>query len=209
MIVDIGAWTNLMGENLCRELTRRAMTQGYQPSQSKMAGGLTIQGVGNGTQECRWQVTCPIAVPYEDGQSRLHKITAPIVGGTGAHLPGLLGLRSLEHERSIIDTGIRMLHFLCKGEAKIELPPGSAAIPLRKAPSGHLVIEIDDYEALKPHKGGVPDASLQLHVDTVNNIDKKEDVQTAESQSVTSRPAEAASNVQPPENEPEPCHLDM
>ena len=205
MIVDIGAWTNLMGENLCRELSRRAITYGHKPVQDKVVGGLTIQGVGNGTQECRWQVTCPIAVPYEDGQARLHKITAPIVGGAGADLPGLLGLRSLEHERSIIDAGKRMLYFVGKGEAKIELPPGSAAIPLKKAPSGHLVIEIDEYEKLKPHKGGLPEASLQLHVDTTDRtVNEPEGPSEAESRHATARPADA-------DEEPEPVsrHLQM
>ena len=43
-----------------------------------------------------------------------------------------------------------MLHLLGEGEAKLELPPGSTPIPLHKAPSGHLVMIIDDYDQTKP-----------------------------------------------------------
>ena len=43
------------------------------------------------------------------------------------------------------------------------LPPLSVSIPLHKAPSGHLVMVIDDYEEVTTAKGGIPEASLQLH----------------------------------------------
>ena len=45
---------------------------------------------------------------------------------------------------------------------KFELPPGSMRIPLKKAPSGHLVMVIDDYEKVVERRGGLPHASLQL-----------------------------------------------
>ena len=66
--------------------------------------------------------------------------------GDGSGLPGLLGLRTLEHERAILDTGNHELIFPGPGRVKIELPPGSTRIPLHKAPSGHLVMVVDDYE---------------------------------------------------------------
>ena len=169
MIVDIGAWTNLMGERLSRALAARAMSQGYTPTQERMTTPLQIQGVGDGTQECRWQISCPIAVPYADGRARLHRVTAPVVTGTGANLPGLLGLKSLEQERSIIDIGNKMLYFPGPGDVRLELPPGTAAVPLVKAPSGHLVVVIDSYEAVDARRGGVPEASLQLHARPVDD----------------------------------------
>ena len=46
---------------------------------------------------------------------------------------------------------------------EIKLPPGSVSIPLHKAPSGHLVMIIDEYEKIAAKRGGVPEASLQLH----------------------------------------------
>ena len=163
MIVDPGAWTNLWGKVVARALTKRALDNGHDPEQTKMRQPLAIQGVGNGSQQCQWQLTCPIAAPHADGQSHLHKITAPIVEGSGENLPGLLGLRSLEELRGIMDCGNRKLYFPGPGEVQIILPPGSVEIPLHKAPSGHLVMIIDDFEHLASRKGGTPDASLQLH----------------------------------------------
>ena len=163
VIVDPGAWTNLMGAKVARALAQRALGQGHQPEQTRMPKALDIQGVGNGSQQCQWQLTCPIAVKDETGQSKLHKITAPIVQGTGENLPGLLGLRSLEQERAILDCGSRMLHLVGQGEVQLTLPPGSVSIPLQKAPSGHLVMVIDEYEEVAASRGGLPEASLQLH----------------------------------------------
>ena len=45
---------------------------------------------------------------------------------------------------------------------KIILPPGSIVIPLEKAPSGHLVMPIDEFERCSKKKGGTPETSLNL-----------------------------------------------
>ena len=162
IIVDPGAWTNLMGADLARLLVARAIKMGHKPQQLPMET-LNVQGVGNGTQQCRYKLECPIAVPHDDDKTHLHRISTPIVEGTGAALPGLLGLRSLETDRAILDTGRRVLIFPGPGDVKFELPPGSITIPLQKAPSGHLVIPIDDYEALIAAKsGGLKEHSLQF-----------------------------------------------
>ena len=42
------------------------------------------------------------------------------------------------------------------------LPPRSIEVPLEKAPSGHLVIPVDDYAPAKSNKGGLSDTTLQL-----------------------------------------------
>ena len=96
----------------------------------------------------------------------MHSITAPIESGGGDDLPGLLGLKSLEQERAILDCGARMLHLVGKGDAQLQLPPGSLSIPLRKAPSGHLVMVIDEYDKVSEQKGCVAEASLQLHTES-------------------------------------------
>ena len=161
IIVDPGAWTNLMGAKLARKLVKRAMAAGHKPKQMPMER-LNVQGVGNGSQACNFKLQCPIAIPHEDGASHLHKISTPIVEGNGEDLPGLLGLRSLETDRAILDTGKRMLYYPGPGEVEIVLPPGSIAIPLEKAPSGHLVMPIDEYERCSSVKGGTPETSLNL-----------------------------------------------
>ena len=62
-----------------------------------------------------------------------------------------------------MDTGGHMLYFQGPGKVEISLPPGSIAIPLHKAPSGHQCIVIDDYEHVAAHAGGMPPATLALH----------------------------------------------
>ena len=52
MIVDIGAWTNLMGANLARKLAQRAIDCGYKPRQTRIERPLNIHGVGSGAQQC-------------------------------------------------------------------------------------------------------------------------------------------------------------
>ena len=163
MIIDPGASTNLFGANITRALVRKAVAFGHRAEQHRMTQPLNIQGVGHGSQQCRWEMVCPIAVPDEGGSAQVHTINSPMVSGSGEDLPGLLGLRSLEALRAILDTANRTFMFLGPGPIKIELPPGSTVVPLEKAPSGHLVMVIDDYEHVAAKRGGLPNASLALH----------------------------------------------
>ena len=164
MIVDSGAWTNLMGLHLARMLTRKALENGNQPKQVKMKRPLAIEGVGDGAQKCNWQLESPIAFRHEgDGVGHLHEIEAPIVEGSGAGLPGLLGCRTMEKHNAIHDMGKRQLHFPGPGEVQIILPPGSVTVDLIKAPSGHQTIPIDEFAAVPPRTGGLPEQALQLH----------------------------------------------
>ena len=98
-----------------------------------------------------------MAVPDADGQASRAKFTAPIVSGPGKDLPGLLGLRSLEGQRAIIDTGSREFILPGNSDVKIDAPPGSIRIPLVKALSGHLVMVVDDNEKLAVATGGLPE----------------------------------------------------
>jgi hypothetical protein len=94
---------------------------------------LSARGVGAGSQECNCDAICPVAVARADDAARLHQITAPIVEGSGDDLPGLLGLRALEHERGILDCGDRKLYFPGPGEVQVILTPGSVGISTQGA----------------------------------------------------------------------------
>ena len=59
-----------------------------------MSTPVSVQGVGNGTQAWKFEMTVPIAMPHADGSTHQHTLSTPIVEGTGAEFPGLLGLRS-------------------------------------------------------------------------------------------------------------------
>ena len=168
MIVDPGAWTNLIGADLAAQLARRATEAGHSPRQVPMDQPLNIQGVGNGTQQCTHQLVTPIAVHDSEGRATLHSLTAPVVQGGGRQLPGLLGLRSLESLGAVLDMGRQQLIMPGGGDRPHEWPSGTTIIPLQKAPSGHLVLVIDEFErAMACRNGaGLPERSLQLHAQT-------------------------------------------
>ena len=62
-----------------------------------------------------------------------------------------------------MDCGAKVLHLVGKGDVQIQLPPGNISTPLRKAPSGHMAMAIDENDKVTEQKGGVAEASLQLH----------------------------------------------
>ena len=162
VIVDSGAWTNLIGANLARSLAKKAVENRHQPRQDKLSNPIQIQGVGNGVQACEWQMTCPVAVPTEDG-AMLHEFSAPIVTGAGADLPGLLGLQSLQKHRAILDTHRQVLILPGQGDIEWKMPPGTVEIPLERAPSGHLVMVLDEYRRVVERRGGLPNPVRQFH----------------------------------------------
>jgi hypothetical protein len=131
--VDPGAWANLVGVKMAREMTKRAMTAGRKVRREKM-DMLHDQGVGDRSQSCKYKMICPISAAHADGELRMAQITAPVAEETGEDLPGLLGLRSLEQMRAIGDCGGRKLYIPGPGEIQVILPPGSNEIPSREAP---------------------------------------------------------------------------
>ena len=98
----------------------------------------------------------------------MHTFEAPIVGGTGADLPALLGLKLLTRHNAVLEMmpGREQLTFPGQGGYQIEWSPGTVHIPLTRAPSGHLVFECDNYECLKPapakSSAGLPSVSVVL-----------------------------------------------
>ena len=139
IIIDPGAYTNLIGENTARAFAQKAIENGHKPRQWKMKP-MYVQGVGEGQQKCEWTVSIPIACKLSVGGKTvcLNYFEAPVVGGSGARLPALLGLRSLT---SLSAT-------LCMHENNealyVPLPGGPIEdlhqcrkCPLSKAPSGH------------------------------------------------------------------------
>jgi hypothetical protein len=91
------------------------------------------------------------------------RVEAPICSGSGSNLPGLLGLRTIEEKRGVIETtcGQAFLTFPGPGGYRIVWEPGALHLPLSKAPSGHLCIELDHFNALQPEVG-LPQRQLTL-----------------------------------------------
>jgi len=155
MIVDPGAWISMFGKTIARALTRTAIAAGYKPEQNKLENCIGIAGVGNGANKIQYNFDGPIAIPSEDGTSRLFNLSAGIVEEPGEELPGLLGMDVLRSRRAIMDIGNKRLIFPGEGEVEIRLPPGSFTTPLIEAPSGHMVMVIDAYKDFEQSRGGV------------------------------------------------------
>jgi len=161
-IVDIGAWSNLIGLNLALKQTQAAKSAGFAVREDKRPEPLRVAGVGRGQQTAEWDMVCPLALTDETGVTDIHEIRAPIVQGDGANLPGLLGLSSLERNGAIIDTRRRQLILPGEGEVQVQLPPGSTVLPMSKAPSGHLVLPTDAYDKVRTGRGGLPPRRMVL-----------------------------------------------
>ena len=164
VIVDVGAWLNLMGRALCRQQAQLAIAAGFMPEQWKMERPLHIQGVGNGTQQCNWEIRLPIAAEDCNGDTHVHSFETPIVEGTGENIPGLLGLKSIREKKGVLETepGKEMLTFPGPGGYEIIFAPGYQQFKLAQAPSGHLVIPISDFAKVKK-SGGVQPPRTAFH----------------------------------------------
>lgn len=166
IIVDPGAYTNLIGEDTARIFAAMAVKNGHEPKQWRMKT-MFIQGVGNGQQRCEWKVSLPIACMFssESQEPQLCYFEAPVVGGTGSRLPALLGLKSM--------TAMSASLVMALGKESLLLPftPDDVdntdrcrKCPLSRAPSGHLVLLIDHWNALhaKP-EAGIRSKPMVLH----------------------------------------------
>ena len=123
-------------------------------------------GVGNGTQECIWQVNTPICVESEDGTTAdIHHFECPSVEGPGETRPLILGLRSMSTKHGVLEMrpNHERLSFPGPGGYKIEWSPGTKHFPLTKAPSGHLVIPLGDFGKVRPQAGGLPAQPTTFH----------------------------------------------
>ena len=174
MIVDIGAFVNVFGEKLARSLARVGSVMGHSSSQQKLAQPLHIHGVGQGSQVCKWSANMPVAVrtrtpptaasasgsrgsqdAHDEEVVRLMRVEAPICSGAGSDLPGLLGLRTIEERKGVIETakGQQFLTFPGPGGYRIVWEPGAIHLPLTKAPSGHLCVELDHFDQIATEDG--------------------------------------------------------
>ena len=72
-------------------------------------------------------------------------------------LPALLGLESLHNSRCLLDINDFKVYFLGPGDYDLAktLPPGTRVVQCEQAPSGHMMMPVDCYEALdKEEKNG-------------------------------------------------------
>ena len=164
VIVDTGAWTNLWGLHFAQRLAVKAHRASLTPTSEQLRSPLYVAGVGNGSQIANWELNIPIATTNRDGTTAQHSMRAPAVEGEGRELPALLGLRSMQANNAVMAMGTehKRLTFPGPGGFEITWAPGAVHFDLESAPSGHLLIPVDNYDQLPPATAGLQPKQLSL-----------------------------------------------
>ena len=165
LILDTGAYTNILGGKWCRGVSSLAAQYGHPSSQSKRDQPLYIQGVGHGSQACNWNSKTPLAIKDSTGRVQLHHFEGPVVEGpTGEDLPALWGWSSMCSQGVLIETTPKQITIPGPGGYTINWAPGAITFPLSEAPSGHPVLLADHFEEYaKQAKSGISPDQLTFH----------------------------------------------
>ena len=150
IIIDPGSVGNLCGDKWAQEVARLAHQNGHSPSYEKRSRPLEVSGVGNGSQECHFDCTLPVAIrPTDSSEASVGSLQVPAV--SGSELPGLLGLNALRKNRAVLDFTTLRLYFCGPNDYELErgLPEGSDTFQLEIAPSGHIVLPCCEYQDAK------------------------------------------------------------
>ena len=169
VLVDPGSVYNLAGDNWVTEIGLEAVSYGKKPKQTAREKPLNVSGVGNGSQQAKYNVKLPLALKQTDGKVVTGTFESPTIPSSG--LPALLGLTALVNNRAIIDFDKRVMYLQGPGDVDLDkvLAPGARAYQLEKAPSGHLILPCNHYEELKQQEAKSAKKETDPIVLTVNN----------------------------------------
>jgi hypothetical protein len=87
-----------------------------------------------------------VPLAFEDGKTGQYN--TQVVGGS--ELPALVGVDTFIARRVIIDHVNMQYIEIGPGNHKIDLPPGSRVLPIHRAPTGHLLLPISEWDKAKP-----------------------------------------------------------
>ena len=140
LLIDVGAIGNLAGSEFIKRICSRALQFGQNSSFQKLSRPLSVEGVGNSSDETEQECTAPICLT--DG--RTGSFTTPVIQNSS--LPALLGLKTLSKERALIDCFNNQIVFIGPGGYRLQASPGSRTYQLKTAKSGHLLLPCDCWE---------------------------------------------------------------
>ena len=101
LLIDPGSVQNLCGDKWAKEVARRAKRNGRTPSFDRRKKPLEVNGVGQGSQHCHYDVNLPIG--FRDTREQQVEAGVKSATVTNSDLPGLLGLQSLEKMGAVLD----------------------------------------------------------------------------------------------------------
>ena len=150
LIVDTGAWSNIIGADAAKNLALQAMDAGIHIRQSKLSCPLSVSGIGSENMKSYYEASLPVRLKEaNNGPNEVHTYEAPVLhspieGSSEATCPAVIGLKALESINAIIETttGDPMLHVPGIDGYRIEFAPGARHFPLQKSPTGQLVLPL-------------------------------------------------------------------
>eukprot|EP00971_Amphidinium_carterae_P336659 6473146-Amphidinium_carterae.1 len=147
LLPDTGAFDNLAGSQWIRAQAADASRHGMASRQEPLSTPTQVQGVGHGIQSCSFQATVPIGLLDDNGHPQLLEYSSPVLESTAGigHI-ALLGAKSLEHNKVLLDTAAGTFTTVGPGGYKIEFSPGSRTYQMVRAPSGHWVLPINRFQ---------------------------------------------------------------
>jgi hypothetical protein len=69
-----------------------------------------------------------------------------------SEVPSLLGLNSMTNQRVVLDLVHNKYISLGPGNLEMRLPPGSKVLDMKRAVTGHLMLEASEWQKLQPGK---------------------------------------------------------
>ena len=168
LLVDIGAHDNLAGDAWLKRVEHIFEKHNLGVTKSEMTDTLVVEGVGAGSQSCTERAHVPMALETGDQAT----FSTPII--PNSDVPALLGMKTLEAKRAVIDVTGRKLYLLGPGDWKPQLPTGTIELNLEKSESGHLMLPITELASIarsKPQPGAsrVPASPGGHHTQSTGN----------------------------------------
>ena len=161
LLVDLGAYDNLTGEDWVHRAGLLAERAGRMPTRASLQQPMKVQGVGKQTQQCEEMVLMPGELENGD----IIEYTAPII--PASPIPALWGLRSTERQNAVVDTRVHERKVYLGDDVQIVPGPRTRIIQMQKAESGHLMVPITHFESQKTSRGSAKQQKYhppQLHL---------------------------------------------
>ena len=173
ILIDPGSVGNLAGDKWGKAIASVSVQNGRLPEQKKRDRPLHVSGVGNGTQECQFNVKLPVAFEQDNGTHTGGTFHVPLV--PNSDLPGLLGLQSMRERRTLLDMNTLKIHFLGPGKYELSdvLPPGTESYQCELSPSGHMMLPCGKYTGVDKEERGSLDTGPSLALPVLKQSEPK------------------------------------
>ena len=139
LLIDTGSVKNIAGDKWAQRVAALAKKHGQGSSFEKI-DKVFVDGIGSGASSC--DTHCQVPIRFKNGVSSTFQTNLI----SQSEVPALLGLDSMSNHSTLLDIPNRKIIFLGQGKYSVELPPGSMILSLERAPTGHLLLPISEWQ---------------------------------------------------------------